>query len=216
MSFFTIFYITYYSNNSDFWLILSEIYDQMNKFLHFTHAQCTQFYIHTLRNVCSNSTTAPIEHWSGTSCPPLNSWQTNGPTKQTDRPTNRRTWVFSGKLQLPIISNSLLDLWKEIGPKWPRSYWDDWMRDPAQRQERACIRPEISRTKTFGKIGVSNGLFFDKHLKYIVLNTKFVPFTVMDLSYLEKGNYDTRYIEKKTKWVNSLNTFFIYIECLLT
>ena len=76
--------------------------------------------------------------------------------------------------------------------KWPRSYWDDWMRDPAQRQERACIRPEISRTKTFGKIGVSNGLFFDKHLKYIVLNTKFVPFTVMDLSYLEKEKYDSR------------------------
>jgi len=85
------------------------------------------------------------------------------------------------------------------GPKWPRSYWDDWMRDPAQRQERACIRPEISRTKTFGKIGVSNGLFFDKHLKYIVLNTKFVPFTVMDLSYLEKGNYDTSYIDEVYK-----------------
>jgi len=93
------------------------------------------------------------------------------------------------------------DLWREIGAKWPRSYWDDWMREPAQRQERACIRPEISRTKTFGKIGVSNGLFFDKHLKYIVLNTKFVPFTVMDLSYLEKEKYDTSYIDDvyKTK-----------------
>ena len=46
------------------------------------------------------------------------------------------------------------DLWREIGAKWPRSYWDDWMREPAQRQERACIRPEISRTKTFGKIEI--------------------------------------------------------------
>ena len=67
------------------------------------------------------------------------------------------------------------------------------MREPAQRKNRACIRPEISRTKTFGKIGVSNGLFFEKHLKYIYLNQKFVPFTVLDLSYLEKEKYDARF-----------------------
>ncbi len=29
------------------------------------------------------------------------------------------------------------------------------MRQPEQRKDRACIRPEISRTRTFGKIGVS-------------------------------------------------------------
>ena len=29
------------------------------------------------------------------------------------------------------------------------------MRRPEQRKERACIRPEISRTRTYGKIGVS-------------------------------------------------------------
>ena len=69
------------------------------------------------------------------------------------------------------------------------------MRDPAQRQDRACVRPEISRTKTFGKIGVSNGLFFDKHLKYIVLNEKFVPFTTMDLGYLKKEVYDASYVD---------------------
>lgn len=34
-------------------------------------------------------------------------------------------------------------------------FWDDWIRQPQQRKERACIRPEISRTRTFGKIGVS-------------------------------------------------------------
>jgi alpha-1,3-mannosyl-glycoprotein beta-1,2-N-acetylglucosaminyltransferase len=41
------------------------------------------------------------------------------------------------------------------------------MRLPEQRKNRACIRPEVGRSKTFGKIGVSNGLFFDKHLKFI-------------------------------------------------
>ena len=56
----------------------------------------------------------------------------------------------------------------------PRSYWDDWMRLPEQRKNRACIRPEVGRTKTFGKIGVSNGLFFDKHLKYIQVHTEWL------------------------------------------
>ena len=85
------------------------------------------------------------------------------------------------------------ELWRdELSNKWAKSYWDDWMRLPEQRKGRSCIRPEISRTKTFGKIGVSNGLFYDKHLQYIVLNEKFVPFTVMDLSFLQKDNYDKR------------------------
>ena len=82
------------------------------------------------------------------------------------------------------------ELWQEIGPKWPKSYWDDWMRQPVQRKGRACIRPEISRTKTFGKIGVSNGLFFDKHLKFIELNAQAVDFSHKNLTYLSKVNYD--------------------------
>lgn len=81
-------------------------------------------------------------------------------------------------------------LWDELGPKWPRSYWDDWVRAAAQRQDRACIRPEISRTRTFGKKGVSNGLFYEKHLKYISLNDVYVPFTKKDLTYLIKERYD--------------------------
>ena len=118
------------------------------------------------------------------------------------------------------------DLWSELMVKWPRSYWDDWMREPAQRKGlnlfksgcsismkrpfalkttafyllsftgRSCIRPEVSRTKTFGKIGVSNGLFYEKHLKYIVLNTKFVPFTVLDLSFLGKEQYDEGWVSE--------------------
>ena len=57
---------------------------------------------------------------------------------------------------------------------------------------RACIRPEISRTKTFGKIGVSNGLFFEKHLKYIQLSSEFYPFTKHDLTYLTRASYDVQ------------------------
>ena len=60
-----------------------------------------------------------------------------------------------------------------------------------------------------GKIGVSNGLFFDKHLKHIKLNEQFVPFKSgsIDLSYLSKDKFDQdmdRILGKETP-VASLN-----------
>ncbi|XP_044738364.1 alpha-1,3-mannosyl-glycoprotein 2-beta-N-acetylglucosaminyltransferase [Chrysoperla carnea] len=88
------------------------------------------------------------------------------------------------------------ELWTELAPKWPKAYWDDWIRRPEQRKDRACIRPEISRTRTFGKYGVSNGLFYEKHLKYIQLNDKFVPFSKMDLTYLLKNYYDEPFLKE--------------------
>ncbi|CAG2229343.1 MGAT1 [Mytilus edulis] len=81
-------------------------------------------------------------------------------------------------------------VWLELSPKWPDSFWDDWMRHPDQRKKRVCIRPEICRTSTFGKKGVSKGLFFDKHLKFIKLNEKPIDFTKKDLTYLIQENYD--------------------------
>ncbi|KAL7051266.1 hypothetical protein ACKWTF_004401 [Chironomus riparius] len=87
-------------------------------------------------------------------------------------------------------------LWDEIGPKWPKAFWDDWIRKPEIRRDRVCIRPELPRSRTFGKIGVSNGLFFEKHLKYIKLSETFVPFSTKDLSYLLKDNYDKTYINE--------------------
>lgn len=85
---------------------------------------------------------------------------------------------------------------EELQKKWPDTFWDDWMRHPDQRKGRQCIRPEICRTSTFGKKGVSKGLFFEKHLKFIELNTEFVPFTKMDLSHLLKENYDPMFRKK--------------------
>ncbi|XP_051521736.1 alpha-1,3-mannosyl-glycoprotein 2-beta-N-acetylglucosaminyltransferase-like [Myxocyprinus asiaticus] len=85
------------------------------------------------------------------------------------------------------------DLWVELEPKWPASFWDDWMRHPDQRKDRSCIRPEISRTLTFGRKGVSLGQFYDKYLQFIKLNTEYVPFTKMDLSYLDKKKYDENF-----------------------
>ena len=123
----------------------------------------------------------------------VSAWNDNGKSGLIDQSAHQllyRTDFFGG-LGWMLTKT----LWDEIGPKWPRSYWDDWMRHPDQRKGRACIRPEISRTKTFGKIGVSNGLFFDKHLKFIQLNE--IPAKWGDLtSTLHKTTYDKELVEK--------------------
>eukprot|EP00951_Prasinocladus_malaysianus_P022247 scaffold185897_cov40-Prasinocladus_malaysianus.AAC.1 len=43
------------------------------------------------------------------------------------------------------------DLWEELRPKWPRAYWDDWMRQSEHRKGRQSIRPEVCRTFNFGE-----------------------------------------------------------------
>ncbi|NXR76216.1 MGAT1 acetylglucosaminyltransferase, partial [Pycnonotus jocosus] len=88
----------------------------------------------------------------------------------------------------------LAELWQELEPKWPPAFWDDWMRRPEQRRGRSCVRPEVSRTVTFGRKGVSHGQFFDQYLKFIKLNDRFVPFTKMDLSYLKKERYERSFL----------------------
>lgn len=85
-------------------------------------------------------------------------------------------------------------LWIELEPKWPLGFWDDWMREASQRKDRSCIRPEIPRTRTFGRVGVSRGQFYDQHLKFIKLNDQKHPFSKTDLSYLLKDNYDQRFV----------------------
>ncbi|XP_062873331.1 alpha-1,3-mannosyl-glycoprotein 2-beta-N-acetylglucosaminyltransferase a [Trichomycterus rosablanca] len=118
----------------------------------------------------------------------VSAWNDNG----------REGYVDPGKSSLlyrtdffPGLGWMLLkEVWLELEPKWPASFWDDWMRHPDQRKERSCIRPEISRTLTFGHKGVSLGQFYERYLRFIKLNTQFVPFTKTDLSYLEKKKYD--------------------------
>uniref|UniRef100_A0A1I8AHG8 Alpha-1,3-mannosyl-glycoprotein 2-beta-N-acetylglucosaminyltransferase n=1 Tax=Steinernema glaseri TaxID=37863 RepID=A0A1I8AHG8_9BILA len=90
------------------------------------------------------------------------------------------------------------ELWKELGPIWPPGFWDDWVRDPAQRKGRSCIRPEISRTgmTVQGKSGASKGLFFNNHLRRIHVNSEPVNFSAMDLSYLLKERYDSSFVAR--------------------
>lgn len=123
----------------------------------------------------------------------VSAWNDNGKFALIDRTNSKllyRTDFFPG-LGWMLTRK----LWMELLHKWPHSYWDDWMRHPDQRKGRSCIRPELPRTKTFGKIGVSNGLFYEKHLKYIYLNEVPVDFTKLNLTYLLKDEYDNNFVE---------------------
>lgn len=135
----------------------------------------------------------------------VSAWNDNGKLKRINRTAPEllhRTDFFPG-LGWMLTK----DLWSELMVKWPKSYWDDWMREPAQRKDRACIRPEISRTSTFGKNGVSQGTYYQNHLRFIKLNDQFVPFRSMDLSYLKKDKYDMVFVRKvySSQIVQSIN-----------
>lgn len=80
--------------------------------------------------------------------------------------------------------------WEELGPKWPAGFWDDWLREPAQRSGRAFLRPEISRSYTFGQEGVSQAQFFAQYLGNIRLNDRKVDWAAADLRYLAPTAYD--------------------------
>ncbi|NXJ73029.1 MGAT1 acetylglucosaminyltransferase, partial [Rostratula benghalensis] len=124
----------------------------------------------------------------------VSAWNDNGKEQMVDPARAEllyRTDFFPGLGWL-----LLAELWEELEPKWPPAFWDDWMRQPQQRRDRSCVRPEVSRTVTFGRKGVSQGQFFDQYLKFIKLNDRFVPFTRLDLSYLRKEEYERTFLPK--------------------
>ncbi|VDM31723.1 unnamed protein product [Hydatigera taeniaeformis] len=87
-------------------------------------------------------------------------------------------------------------LWdEELREAWPLAYWDEFMRKKAVRRGRSCIRPEISRSHTFGRKGVSNGQFFDSYLRFNYLNDKpFVFNTSLLRITLKPTVYDARFL----------------------
>ncbi|KAL1554532.1 alpha-1,3-mannosyl-glycoprotein 2-beta-N-acetylglucosaminyltransferase [Salvia divinorum] len=79
--------------------------------------------------------------------------------------------------------------WDELSPKWPKAYWDDWLRLQENHKGRQFIRPEVCRTYNFGEHGSSMGQFFKQYLEPIKLNDVQVDWKSMDLSYLEEDKY---------------------------
>uniref|UniRef100_A0A5B6ZB62 Alpha-1,3-mannosyl-glycoprotein 2-beta-N-acetylglucosaminyltransferase n=1 Tax=Davidia involucrata TaxID=16924 RepID=A0A5B6ZB62_DAVIN len=85
--------------------------------------------------------------------------------------------------------------WDELSPKWPRAYWDDWLRLKENRKGRQFIRPEVCRTYNFGEHGSSMGQFFEKYLEPIKLNDVQVDWKSMDLSYLMEDKYVKHFVD---------------------
>lgn len=80
-------------------------------------------------------------------------------------------------------------LWDELR-EWTPGWWDDWLREPAQRKGRSCIYPEVSRVFTFGTEGTSTGWFFDPWLREMQLNEQNVDWDAIDIEYLHQRQYD--------------------------
>ncbi|XP_008235809.1 PREDICTED: alpha-1,3-mannosyl-glycoprotein 2-beta-N-acetylglucosaminyltransferase [Prunus mume] len=91
--------------------------------------------------------------------------------------------------------------WDELSPKWPKAYWDDWLRLKENHKDRQFIRPEVCRTYNFGEHGSSLGQFFKQYLEPIKLNDVLVDWKSMDLSYLMEDKYIKHFadIVKKAK-----------------
>lgn len=82
-------------------------------------------------------------------------------------------------------------LWEELGPIWPNGFWDDWLRQPAHRKGRSCLRPEVPRSFTWCTAeGVSQGQFCAEHLANIKLADTAINWRSLDLSALTKDAYD--------------------------
>lgn len=104
----------------------------------------------------------------------VSAWNDNGKKRSIDLNANSRLYLTDFFPGLGWMLKK--QLWNEIKVKWPRVYWDDWLRHWAQRKDRKCIRPEISRTSTVGRKGISNGQYYEQHLKYIEHSKTYYPF----------------------------------------
>ena len=83
-------------------------------------------------------------------------------------------------------------LWRELAPKWPDSYWDDWMRLSDVRKGRESIRPEVCRTFNFGEVGSSKGQFFRAYLREIKPASERIDWDEESLAYLDGKAYEDR------------------------
>ncbi|EER11832.1 alpha-1,3-mannosyl-glycoprotein beta-1, 2-n-acetylglucosaminyltransferase, putative, partial [Perkinsus marinus ATCC 50983] len=102
----------------------------------------------------------------------VSAWNDNGYGSSVDDPEMVYRSEFFPGLGWMLTA----DLWDEVKSRWPSGYWDEFMRRPDVRKGRHCLRPEISRSYTFGEEGQSQGQYFAAHLSRIKLNTERIDF----------------------------------------
>ncbi|CAF1046192.1 unnamed protein product [Adineta ricciae] len=119
----------------------------------------------------------------------ISAWNDNGIDKKIERNASllHRSDFFPGLGWLLTRT-----FFNEVKHRWPRAFWDDWVRKPEQRRDRVCIRPEVARTgiSPEGKRGVSGGQFYDSYLRKIIKNTDPIDWKSTDVTYLIKDRYD--------------------------
>jgi len=96
------------------------------------------------------------------------------------------------------------DMWSEVQGHWAVAFWDEFMRKPDTRKERQCLRPEISRSYTFGEEGTSGGQFFKKHLSKIKLNADLIDWAAEDLSHLSPQFKFDMYLSDKLRQASAV------------
>eukprot|EP00442_Polarella_glacialis_P057928 CAMPEP_0115058756 /NCGR_PEP_ID=MMETSP0227-20121206/6531_1 /TAXON_ID=89957 /ORGANISM="Polarella glacialis, Strain CCMP 1383" /LENGTH=123 /DNA_ID=CAMNT_0002443787 /DNA_START=66 /DNA_END=433 /DNA_ORIENTATION=+ len=80
----------------------------------------------------------------------VSAWNDNGAEALVQDPREAfRTEFFPGLGWMMDKS-----MWSEVRDRWAVAFWDEFMRRPDVRKGRSCIRPEISRSFTFGEDGV--------------------------------------------------------------
>lgn len=125
----------------------------------------------------------------------VSAWNDNGkPELAADEKALFRTDFFPG-----LGWMLLKGFWEEVKDRWPPAYWDDFVRRPDVRKDRHCIRPEVSRSHTFGEVGVSKGQFYKNHLFVNKLNEGFVDWTTMDLRYLSSAAVFDKKFEQEVR-----------------
>jgi len=108
----------------------------------------------------------------------VSAWNDNGYGKMVLEPRRAyRTDFFPG-----LGWMMTKEMWAEVRDRWAVAYWDEFMRRPDVRKGRQCIRPDVSRSFTFGSQGTSSGQFFEQHLSKIKLNDIAVNWSTLDLS----------------------------------
>jgi len=111
----------------------------------------------------------------------ISSWNDNGFEAYVRDPRRLyRTDFFPGLGWM--LTRRLWDTTLREG--WPQAFWDDWMREDAQRRGRTTICPEISRNFNFGIVGSSSNQTYASQVAKVVANEVYVNFGEEDLSYL--------------------------------
>jgi len=137
----------------------------------------------------------------------VSAWNENGkPSAANDTKAIYRSDFFPG-----LGWMLLRPFWLELRSQWPNEYWDEYLRRSHVRKGRQCLRPEVSRVRTFGEVGVSKGKFYASHLRHVRLNSELTNWTSMDLSYVSSAPRFDDYLSQEIS-----GSDFVILEYLST